>query len=107
MKPRNKQHLIISLITDDLRNARLVYGLQSIGLQSDDHLLNLGQTIFKLMDFPDTLESDPIFDHYYKLSRKATKIHLEDTAKLLQLAKEIYHELKRQRRNINTGNKSG
>ena len=64
MKAKNKKKLIISLIKDDLINAKLVNRLNEIGLCADDYFLHLSDTIFKLMGFEDDEETETIYERY-------------------------------------------
>lgn len=50
MKLKNiRKKDIISLIKDDLTHIRLVYGLETLGLNAGNYYLHLNETIFKLV----------------------------------------------------------
>jgi len=94
MKKANQKQPILSLIEDDLRNARLIHGLNKLGLYTEEHFLHLSQTVFRLMGFPESQASDAAYDRYHKLSRKAVRVPPENSLGLKLLAVEIYTELK-------------
>lgn len=90
----NKKELIISLIKDDLVNSMLVNGLMDIGLNPGNYFLHLSETIFKLMDFEDSMVTDDIFNQYLRLTQKAKHIDISGCSNQLEkLANEIYSEL--------------
>ncbi len=95
MTPKiSEQQLILSLIKDDLINSRLVNGLNNIGLAADDYLLNLSDTIFKLMGFEDNQRTEEIYEHYLTLTKKVIDIDVTIShAPLDDLALEIYIDL--------------
>lgn len=67
---QEKKELIISLIEDDLKNTRLVSGLQKLGLDSSNYYLNLSQTVFKLIGFKDNAEENEVQEVYIKFSEE-------------------------------------
>lgn len=94
MKPNTKKELILSLIKDDLVNHHLLLGLDALGLRAADYYLNLGDTIFSLMGFPESKDSDRVYELYLELTKKARFLNLSETQNQLnQLAQEIYLEL--------------
>jgi hypothetical protein len=95
MEEMNKTELILSLIQDNLINLKLIYGLESIGLVSNDYYLNLGNTIFKLMGFEESEKNDLIFEKVFVgNSEKVIKLRFSDSkAEFMELSKEIYEEL--------------
>ena len=103
MKPKKQKELILSLIKDDLVNHKLLLGLDALGLRAADYYLNLGDTIFALMGFPETSDSDRVYELYLELTKKARFLSLsEPQNQLNQLAQEIYVELTVHRSNLNT-----
>ncbi|MBK7442040.1 MAG: hypothetical protein IPI65_11005 [Bacteroidetes bacterium] len=70
MKAKNKKKLILSLIKDDLINAKLVNGLNEIGLNADNYSLHLSDTIFNLMRFEDNEETETTFERYMELAKE-------------------------------------
>jgi hypothetical protein len=96
----NKQ-LILSLIRDDLINLRLIHGLHHIGIDASIYMLHLGETILDLLDYPDSLETDAVYDEYYKQTQRASDIDISQShAPLDGLAQEIYDMLEIRRKNI-------
>lgn len=95
MKTTTSKQLIISLIRDSLINTKLVSGLNFLGLHADNYTLYLGDTIFELMDFPSSEQSDWIFENVYM--GNAEKVRSIDfslsTDELDRLSNEIYNEL--------------
>lgn len=90
----NKEELIISLIKDDLVNTKLIDGLQDIGLDPAIYSLNLSETIFKLIDFDDSVMTDELFANYLQFLKKVKHIDVSDySGELDKLANEIYFEL--------------
>lgn len=66
MAKYNKK-LILSLIKDDLINTKLVNGLDALGLNAQDYLLHLSDTVFKLMRIKDDKKGEKLFQHYLDL----------------------------------------
>ena len=104
MKPNTKKELILSLIKDDLVNHKLLLGLDALGLRTADYYLNIGDTIFSLMGFPENSDSDRVYELYLDLTRKARFLNLSESQNQLnELAQEIYLELTVHRSTLNTG----
>jgi hypothetical protein len=86
-----KRELAISLIRDDLINFKLVCGLGNIGLNADDYLLHLSETVFKLMGLDST---DQLTENYLELAQPIKDIDIFDHPGTLEhLAADIYHKL--------------
>jgi hypothetical protein len=86
-----RKALIILLIRDDLINSKLVYGLGDIGLNADEYLLHLSDTVFKLMGLDST---DQLTEHYLELTQRIKDIDIFDHAGTLEhLATDIYRKL--------------
>lgn len=66
MAKHNKK-LILSLIKDDLINTKLVNGLDALGLNAQDYLLHLSDTVFKLMGIKDDKKGEKLFQRYLDL----------------------------------------
>jgi hypothetical protein len=95
-KQRNKikmeqSELIIRLIKDDLKNQSLINSFQALGFYSEDHYLNLSETIFKVLDIENNEE---LFELYVQ---KCTDIEgvniIKDWELLERRAEEIYRLL--------------
>lgn len=94
MKAKNKKKLILSLIKDDLINAKLVNGLNEIGLNADNYSLHLSDTIFNLMGFEDDEETETIFERYMELAKRSMFIDISQSHKPMDdLALQIYTEI--------------
>lgn len=99
MTPTTKKKLILSLIKDDLINSKLIRGLNRTGLQADNYCLFLSGTIFDLLGYPNTHQSDEIFSEYIKLTEQSDHIDIGETPNALDgLANEIYSFLIKKRR---------
>jgi len=94
MASNKNKKLILSLIKDDLINTKLVNGLDALGLNAQDYLLHLSDTVFKLMKIHDDKKGDKLFEHYLDLKNNVRFI---DTAKSHEafddLALAIYIDL--------------
>lgn len=94
MKAKNKEKLILSLIKDDLINAKLINGLNEAGLIADTYCLHLSDTIFKLMGFEDNEETETVFERYMELSKRAMYVDITYSNKPMEvLALQIYTEI--------------
>lgn len=94
MKTKKKEKLILSLIKDDLINAKLINFLNEAGLNADNYCLHLSDTIFKLMGFKDNEEAETIFERYMELSKKAMFVDISHSNKPMEvLALQIYTEI--------------
>ena len=95
METLNKKELIISLIRDNLINLKLVSGLNHLGLIADDYYLHLGDTIFKLMGFEASEQSDLIFETVFMgNSENISQVSISSSLDELNLlSMEIYKEL--------------
>lgn len=104
MKLKKEQALILSLIKDDLVNQKLLLGLDALGLRAADYYLQLSDTIFSLMDFPESSHSDRVFELYLDLTKKVRFVDISQSQKQLdELAREIYAELAVHRAALNAG----
>ena len=57
-----QQQEIISLLLADMRNRKLIIGLERIGLRSDDFYTDLSECILRRMGFP--AMTDALYDWY-------------------------------------------
>ncbi|MBI1838676.1 MAG: hypothetical protein HYR91_15535 [Flavobacteriia bacterium] len=86
--------LIISLIKDDLRNNKLINGLNKIGLKADDYYLHLSDTIFNLMGFEDNSQTDALIEYYYEYSNKVEECDFSlNSTQLDEMAEEVFERL--------------
>lgn len=96
MFAQTKQTLILSLIRDDLINLRLVHGLNALGLQADAYMLHLGETVLRLMGYPNTPATDAVYTRYYELTQRACEVDISQShAAMDALAGEIYAVLQK------------
>ena len=95
METLDKKELVISLIKDNLINLKLITGLNHLGLIAHDYYLGLGDTIFKLMGFQPSQQSDLIFERIFiTISEKVQQIDISSSSdELMLLSMEIYKEL--------------
>jgi hypothetical protein len=85
---------ILSLIKDDLINAKLVLGLKALGLHPDDYCLYLSGKVFSLMGFKESAQTDQIYEKYLELTEKVKEIDIAlSMNQLEELALQIYTEL--------------
>ena len=64
METTNNKNEIITLILADLRNRKLLMGLEAAGLCSDDYNTNLSDLIFTKMEIPKQYEE--LFFNWYE-----------------------------------------
>ena len=91
-----KKDIILALIKDDLINSKLVYSLNSIGLEADSYQLHASITILTLLKFNTTQSRwEDIHDKYLEKVRKVLQIDIQESPRLIDaLAQEIYNFLK-------------
>jgi hypothetical protein len=88
------KELILSLIQDDLINAKLVYGLGDLGLNAEEYLLHLSSTVFRFMGLENNRNVETITECYIKLTEQAKAIDITGArTRLEKLAEKIYQEL--------------
>jgi hypothetical protein len=91
METKNKK-LILSLIRDNLKNTRLVLGLNELGFSAGDYLLHLSETVIDLMDIKNLTEDE--FESYQDLYEQVIEIDVtEDSKPLNRLSESIYQHL--------------
>jgi hypothetical protein len=92
--PIDKQALILALIKDDLINTKLVNALIAIGIDASNYNLHLCETIFELMELEESIENDPIVEHYLDLTSLSRNIDfVKEPKSLNKLAEKIYRYL--------------
>ena len=95
MKAKKEKELIISLIKDDMINAKLVRGLNALGLDAGNYFLHLSETIFSLIGFKDDEKSEGLYEEYLLLTKQAMPVDIAESDEPLDaLALEIYLFLK-------------
>jgi len=61
------KEVIICLIKDDITNARLISGLQALGITADNYILHTSDVIFELSGIDSSHLSEEIQRGYYSL----------------------------------------
>jgi hypothetical protein len=88
------QRLIIELISEDIRNNKLIVGLNNLGMDASEYASGLSVTILQLMGFTDTERTDNLYEQYdTKLSAVTPDNADFKTEELNALALEIYIDL--------------
>ena len=86
---------IMSLIKDDLKHIRLVYGLENLGLETDNYSLRLNETIFQLIGIKS--DRDDFFEEYVEECRTIYNMDIFKHPELLNImALNLYKKLKRE-----------
>ncbi len=91
--------LIISLLKDDLINSKLVNGLSDIGINADEYLLHLSDTIFNPMAITDKRSNEFIFKSYLDIVKRAKYIDIANGHD--NLVKELYFYLLHEKSKLN------
>jgi hypothetical protein len=83
---------ILHLIKADLRNAKLLIGLEQAGLQPDDFHTDLDSLVFDFMGFPKNPAREALHDFYYiQMEALITELPLKTfRQQLSQIAEELY-----------------
>ena len=85
-----QKNLILTLITDDLLNQKLISNFRDIGIDAENYNLALGNTIFRLMGI-DRPVHDRNFDQYIEFAEQAKYFLIEEgRAQFHNYAQEIY-----------------
>lgn len=87
-----RQHMILSLITDDLIFARLLDAMVAFGMDPHNFQPNLPHTIIELMGFKHA-EADFLFIYYLDLRREAILLSSCNRNELKHHARIIYDTL--------------
>jgi len=85
--------LIIRLIKEDLKNYRLVKGLNDLGLTSSEYLLDIAYVVFRLMGFEEGQIDDDLNQLYVMLTNNLEIDELGDPDLLEQFSANIFAEL--------------
>src|SRR5689334_8854996 len=85
------KNLILNLIKDDLKHQHTVLGLQNLGFNNDNSMLNICSSIFAMMGLRST---DPQLEHltneYCERTVRVAEIAVDDTKAFERLAEEVY-----------------
>ncbi len=85
--------LIIHLIKEDLKNYRLVKGLNDLGLTSSEYLLDIAYVVFRLMGFEEGQIDDDLQQFYVKLTDNLKIDELGNPDLVDQFSAKIFAEL--------------
>ena len=85
--------LIIRLIKEDLKNYRLVKGLNALGLTASEYLLDIVYVVFRLMGFKEGQINDDLNQFYVKLINNLDTDELADPKLVSQFSTNIFIEL--------------
>ncbi|MGV3629881.1 MAG: hypothetical protein ACO1O6_01670 [Bacteroidota bacterium] len=90
---RNKK-LIIALIRADLKNRKLIDGLDfHLEFDADKYYLKLDELVFDLMGFDSCPSCENIAKEYFKRSLHGADIKILDETGFEKMATNIYHML--------------
>jgi hypothetical protein len=81
------------LIKEDLKNYRLVKGLNALGLTSSEYLLDIAYVVFRMMGFEEGQINDDLYQFYVKLINNLDTDELADPKLLNQFSANIFIEL--------------
>jgi hypothetical protein len=85
--------IIVSLITDDLINQKLINSFRDLGIDAEEYNLQLGSNVFQLMGIKRPVE-DTFFNQYMRLAETSKHIPIHEGRKAFKvLALEIYDYL--------------
>ena len=92
LPPEDLRRLVLLLIKEDLRSARLVLGLSALGLEAGRYHTELHRAIFQLLGLDQN--NDALHELYFNYIDKAQQIdNVEDADKMQAMAEEIYERL--------------
>jgi hypothetical protein len=83
--------LILALIKDNLKNVRLLNGLQKLGFGCEHYFLHLPDLVTQLMEI--SFEDDEELGNYICYFDKVDEIDFDNSSELEILANEIYDYL--------------
>jgi len=89
------EHLLISLIKDDLVHTRLLNGLMELGFDTTDYYLNLNEAIFQLAGLSKEQITEELREWYFSHVDRAQflKVPPRASTDLDKMARIIYTEL--------------
>jgi hypothetical protein len=86
--------LILSIIKADMRNYKLILGLDNAGVLAEDFFTDLGRSVMVLMDFEEEDRDDGLYELYDKFMDRLVEINVHqfhDAIKTLSI--ELYADL--------------
>ncbi|MGV3632263.1 MAG: hypothetical protein ACO1O6_13725 [Bacteroidota bacterium] len=90
----NNEKLIVRLITDDLKNSKLIDGLVNLGLSGGDYFLNLSEAVFELMGFDDCKKCEEVHKNYCMRTVLVREFQIDNEEAFTGLANQLYNDLK-------------
>jgi hypothetical protein len=84
------KEVICSLIEDDVRHADLLNQLQAVGFNSEEHVLNVSETVFKLTELDKSPYVDILVCGYFDLIKA---YHKQEVKNLDIFTESIYSYL--------------
>lgn len=88
------KELITSLLKAELRNTKLINGLNAAGALVENFYTDLATDIFQLIGFQDSERDDELYDFYYNMLESLTEQETDDFLEdLHKLSLELYNEL--------------
>lgn len=90
----HSKELILSLLRADLKNSKLLYGLEKVGFTADDFYTDLDRQVLELMGFGREQRSDELYQHYHQTIERLVEVPLPvffENLKTMTL--ELYNEL--------------
>lgn len=89
-----QKELILSLLEADLRNSKLINGLNNAGALVSDFYTDLCTTVFRLLDFPPEDQGNELYDLYFDfLNDFSKKPNSDFLQSMREMALEIYNAL--------------
>jgi hypothetical protein len=90
------ENIVISLIKDDILNCKLTTSLNELGLNADEYLLNISESIFILLGFENRINEESTFEMYIELLKQFPKTNpIVSYQAIHEQAIFIYHELRK------------
>lgn len=88
--------IIIELIRQNMRHYQFIWRLEQLGMDMDNHYLDLCRSVARLMGLPQRKLSDAFVDTYCIYMEEAAPLPLTGTGEYLEpLAKKCFEELRR------------
>ena len=89
------EHLLLSLIKDDLVHARLLNGLMELGFDTTDYYLNLNEAVFAIAGLNKEHITDELREWYFRHIERAQFLQIPPRAapEIDTIAQTIYAEL--------------
>ncbi|MBI3519516.1 MAG: hypothetical protein HY062_09200 [Bacteroidetes bacterium] len=98
--PIKKKEFILMMIRDHLLCYRLIQGLEKIGFDTTNFDMNIGENIFQLFGFGDSVEDEKLFETFRGWSEEVLEIEFSFIRRhsLDALSRSIYQKLKKEQK---------